>query len=529
MIKVYADDHVVYTPQLPGYELEDLQVKISANASGTAKISLPPGHPSMDQFVNYKTVVTIYRHDVLIFRGRALYAEDDFYNRRTITCEGERGFLQDSVVRPYLYQDSPAAIFADLIAAHNAQVDASKAFVVGTVTVTDANDYLRMESSTAEQTADVLDKLVKRAGGYVVFTTNNEGQRVINWYADPGYRSGQSIQFGENLLDFSRSGSNTDMATAIIPYGAENEETGLRVTIESVNDGLDFIQDDEAVALRGFIMRPVYWDDVTEPHNLLTKAQQYLAKSKNLVTSLELSAVDLSALDKNIDSFQVLDLVRVTSKPHNVDEDFLLTDRTYDLLDPSQDKVTLGKEITTLTGADVAGDRDNQNALHKTETSIRSDYTAVVQETTAALTSLIQQTEYKILAEVSETHMTGDELETMISTRVEQTAEGWDYTFSELEKKVDENDAAAREQYAEQKKYIRFVDGSIVLGEASNELELQIKNDRISFIDAGAEVAYFSNKQLYVLDGQFLNSLRIGKFAFLPRDNGNLSLVKVGE
>lgn len=533
MIKVYADDQLIYAPQLPGYELAALQANVSATTSGTATITMPPGHPAMDRFTSYKTVVTIYRRDVLLFRGRALYATDDFYNRRTVTCEGERGFLQDSVVRPYLYQDSPAAIFADLIAIHNAQVDAHKAFTVGNVTVTDQNDYVRLESNTAEQTAEALDKLVERVGGYIVFTTNTEGQRVINWYDEPGYRSGQSIEFGENLMDFSRSGDGEDLATAIIPYGAEDEETGARLTIESLNDGLDFIQDDEAVALRGFIMRPVYWDDVTEPANLLTKARQYLAKSKNMVTSLQLSAVDLSALDKNIDTFQVLDLVRVRSKPHNVDEDFLLTDRTYNLLDPSQDKVTLGKEVATLTGADVAGDRHNRDELHKTEGSIRGDYmngiADAVRETTTTLLSQIQQTETKILAEVSETYATNDEVDRMISSRVEQTAEGWEYTFSELEKKVDENDTAAREQYAEQKKYIRFVDGNIHLGEEGNVLALQIKKDRISFYDAGAEVAYFSNKQLYVLDGHFLNSLQIGAFAFLPRDNGNLSLVKVGE
>ena len=532
MIKVYADDQLIYAPQLPGYELEELQVNVSATTSGTATITMPPGHPAMDRFTSYKTVVTIYRRDVLLFRGRALYATDDFYNRCTITCEGERGFLQDSVVRPYLYQDSPTAIFTDLIAIHNSQVDASKTFTVGTVTATDANDYVRLESSTAEQTAAVIGKLLERVGGYIVFTTNNSGQRVINWYEEPGYRSGQAIEFGENLLDFSRSGSSTDLATAIIPYGAEDEETGVRVTIASVNNDLDFIQDAEAVALRGFIMRPVYWDDVTVPENLLTKAQQYLAKSKNLVTSLQLSAVDLSALDKDIDTFQVLDLVRVRSKPHNVDEDFLLTDRVYDLLDPSRDKVTLGKEISTLTGADVAGDRNNRDELHKTEAVIRDEYmngiADAVQETTTTLMSQIQQTESRILAEVSTTYATNDEVDRMIATKVEQTAEGWEYSFTELEKKVDENDAEAREQYAEQKKYIRFSDGNILLGEAGNELELQIKKDRISFYDAGAEVAYFSNKQLYVLDGHFLNSLRIGKFAFLPRENGNLSLVKVG-
>lgn len=541
MIRVYADEQLVYAPNMDDYALLVLQATISATASGTATITMPPGHPASNIFTNFKTIVTIYRGDDLLFRGRALYTSDDFYNCRTITCEGERGFLQDSVVRPYLYQDTPANIFTDLITNHNSQVDAEKTFVVGTITATDPNDYVRLESTTAEQTALVVDKLVERVGGYIVFTTNAAGQRVINWYEDPGYRSNQAIEFGSNLMDFTKTGVNAEMATMIIPYGAEveviNEETSetslQRVTIESVNNGLDFIQDDEAVALRGVIVRAVYWDDVTEPENLLRKAQQYLNHSKNIVTRLQLSAVDLSVLDVDIDTFQVLDLVRVRSKPHNVDEDFLLTDRTYNLLQPEQDTITLGKEVETLTGSDAAGDRAGQNQLQKTEASIRAEYkqnlSQAVQETTQTLTSLIQQTEKSIMSEVSATYTTGEDVDKKISTQLEQTEEGWNFTFEELDKKVDANDEATRAQFDEQKKYIRFVDGNILLGEAGNTLELRIQKDRISFYDDGAEVAYFSNKKLTVRDGHFLNSLQIGHFAFLPRDNGNLSLVKVGE
>ena len=58
---------------------------------------------------------------------------------------------------------------------------------------------------------------------------------------------------------------------------------------------------------------------------------------------------------------------------------------------------------------------------------------------------------------------------------------------------------------------------------------IRIENDRIGFLDDGAEVAYLSNKKLTVTDGQFLNSLRVGAFAWVPRANGNLSLVKVSD
>lgn len=87
--------------------------------------------------------------------------------------------------------------------------------------------------------------------------------------------------------------------------------------------------------------------------------------------------------------------------------------------------------------------------------------------------------------------------------------------------------AGADAKFQEISKYIRFIDGNIILGEEGNELTLKIENDRIAFLESGAEVAYFSNRKLYVLDGEFLNSLTLGNFAFLPRANGNLSFKKV--
>lgn len=540
MVQVYADDRLIYDTRLPDTELLGLEVSVLVNKAGTAEITMPPGHPAYDSFMEYKTVVTIYRDGVLLFRGRALYATDDFYRRRTITCEGERAFLLDGIMRPYMYQDGPAAIFADVIGLYNAQVEEFKRFVVGTVTVTDPNNYVRLESGKAEQIADVVDKLVERVGGYIVFSTNTDGQRTINWYDTLDYRSWQVIEFGSNLLDFSRTGANTDMATVIIPYGAQveviNEETGEttyeRVDITSVNEGLDFIQDYDAVHLRGVIARPVYWDDVTVPANLLAKAQQYLASSKMLITSLELSAVDLSVLDVNIDSFRVGDRVQVRSKPHGVDDLFTLMERDYDLLDPGKDRVVLGKDLSSLTGADAAGDKKSANELNKVEHSIRQEYqlnvATAIQSATTTLESLIQQTSDAIKLEVSETYARGEDVESMISTSIQQLSDSISFTFTELQKVVDSNADIADQRYQEIVSYIRFENGDIILGETGNELVLRIQNDRISFLDQGAEVAYISNKQLFITDGNFLNSLQVGNFKWLPRENGNLSLVKVG-
>lgn len=531
MIQVYADKSLVYDSRLEDHGLLGLTVTTGLNKGGTASIVMPPRHPAYNIFSSYKTIVTIYRDGLLLFRGRALYPTDDFYNRRTITCEGERCFLRDGVIRPYVYQDGPAAIFADVINLYNAQVGGFKRFVVGTVTVTDPNNYIRLESESAEQASDVIDKLVERCGGYIVFTTNDAGERVINWYENLGYQSRQVIEFGENLLDFARTSNNDDLATVIIPYGAKDEATGQRVDITSVNNGQDFIQDYDAVTLRDVIAKAVYWDDITQPSNLLAKAQQFLATSKLMITSLELTAVDLSDIDKSIDTFQVGDTIQVRSIPHGVNDAFLLTERSYDLLNPANSKVILGKDTATLTGADAAGDKRSSTELQRVEQNIRSSFTvdnaAAIEEVRQTLTSLIQQTSEEIRLEVSEQYATNDDLTGQISTTLTQLADAFEFEFSTLQATVDENDAEARTQFETIRQYIRFEDGNIILGEEGNELVLRIENDRISFLDAGAEVAYLSNQKLTVTDGHFLNSLRVGSFAFVPRANGNLSLMKV--
>jgi len=114
-----------------------------------------------------------------------------------------------------------------------------------------------------------------------------------------------------------------------------------------------------------------------------------------------------------------------------------------------------------------------------------------------------------------------------VSTELTLTKNSFDVQFTEVNKDIAAVAAGADAEFEEIKKYIRFVEGKILLGEVGNELELQIANDRISFLQDGAEVAYFSDRKLFVTDAQFLHSLQLGNFAFMPRDNGNLSFKKI--
>lgn len=533
--RVYADGRLVYDPRLETSALVGLSVTTGLNKGGTASITMNHDHPSFDDFVSYKTIVEIYINGLLRFRGRALYSTDNFQMQRTVLCEGEFCFFQDAVCRPYLYQAAPASVFADVVGTYNSQVEEEKQFKVGTVTVVDANDYIRMESESAESVMDTINKLLERCGGYIVFTTDPaDGKRVVHWYASLGYRSKQTIELGANLLDFSRNGSNTNLATAILPYGAKDEESGQRVTIESVNDGKDYIVDEEARALRGFIIKAVTWDDVTQPQNLLRKAQEYLEGSRYITTSLQLSALDLSYLEKSIDSFQVGDLVRVISKPHKVDEAFLLTDRTEDLLNPDASTISLGKDLSTLTDADVAGDAQSKNELQKVTHQIVSDYSIniakAVEKMEETMRSLISQTSESILMEVSTSYATNDNLTEEISTRLEQTSNAFNFTFNALKGELEAADAEMREQIAEQSSYIRMENGSLVLGKNDgNSITLTLENDLIVFRKNGQQFGWWDGVDFHTgnIIVEVNERAQFGNFAFVPRENGSLSFLHV--
>lgn len=400
MIELYADKKLVYSSRQDRLRLLGLKTTGGLNKGGTAEIVMPPSHPCLNSFISYRTVVELYEDGKRRFRGRALYPSDDFYNCRTIMCEGEKCFFKDAIIRPYLYQDTPRNIFADALGKYNAAVEPFKRFKLGKVTVTDPNNYVRVESTDAEDFGTFVDKLVERCGGFIVFSDDENGDREVSWLAEVGRKNNQPIEFGENLLNFERSGQSPELATALVPYGAQIG-TGRRLTIESVNGGKDYIQDDDAVALRGTIMATVTWDDVTNPTNLLTKARQWLAEHKLAITSLQLSAADLSRVDRTLDSFQEGDIIPVISGPHSVNADFQLTDHTVDWLNPDGGNITLGKTQASLTGADVIYERKANQAKQDAVKEATAQSEAAYKELEETIYSKFEQLAGSITMEVN--------------------------------------------------------------------------------------------------------------------------------
>ena len=116
-----------------------------------------------------------------------------------------------------------------------------------------------------------------------------------------------------------------------------------------MNEDKDYIYDEIAVELFGWIWDTVEYNDVTLSENLLSKGQEYLNSVINESITIELSAVDLHHLNCDIERFKKGDLVRVISIPHKIDKYFQVSKLSLSLDNPQSSKLTLGQTFSTLT------------------------------------------------------------------------------------------------------------------------------------------------------------------------------------
>ena len=209
---------------------------------------------------------------------------------------------------------------------------------------------------------------------------------TINYLSDFTKVASQSVEFGSNLKQYTKTVKATDIATAIIPLGSEiddgdSDTENKKLTIESVNNGVDYVYDKTAVALYGWIFKVVSWDDVTVAANLKDKAEAYLEKVVKQNVTIELNAIDLHLLDRSIESFNVGDYIRVISEPHNFAETLLCQKQTIDLLKPENDTITLGytysgfaetvSKISTATSSNIDGVKTEISALNRKTNSYK--------------------------------------------------------------------------------------------------------------------------------------------------------------
>ena len=155
-------------------------------------------------------------------------------------------------------------------------------------------------------------------------------------------------------------------------------------------------------------------------------------------------------------------------------------------------------------------------------------------DATGEAVAQIALTAEQIRSEVRRDYATADQVSQMnetLSTLAEQSENNFTWTVTKVNEIIEDaaaNDNLTREQLNLIHTYMRFGEDGLTIGKAGNPLTFRVVNDRLAFYMNDTEVAYLSDNKLYVTQAEILARLQIGKFAYEPQSNGNLSVIYTG-
>lgn len=185
-------------------------------------------------------------------------------------------------------------------------------------------------------------------------------------------------------------------------------------------------------------------------------------------------------------------------------------------------KLELGNKATDWTPAP----EDVDNAINEERTTRQS---------------AIETKANEITSKVSETYVSNSAFEhyqNTVSTQFTQTKK--DFTWSinqsvtdaknEMSGQIDSVNGRVdglKQTTDNVNNYMSFDNDGLTLGKSDSAFKTKITNQEWSIQKNGAKVTYINDQTMYITDGQFTQSLKIGNFGFVPRANGSLDFKKI--
>lgn len=373
------------------YFISNPKLKLELNKAGSFGFTILPMHPLYDSFQRMKTYVRILLDDEEIYRGRVIQIEDTTWMERNVQCEGDLAYLNDSVQYPDQTEsttqnsdivttnteardritdaemkkkmpsesisiarvnisaknanhESVQNHFIRYLTVHHAQMNAARDFGIGNVTVEDRAEVQDFTSTNYRDTLSAIeDDLLRYYGGFL--QTRRSGDVVyLDWLENPGGSASQPIKMGMNLIDLQQQASDMNVFSRLIPVG-DNQ-----LTIESVNDNKNYIQNNSVYNKYGAIYKTESFGDVSTAAELKRQARAWMKKNcKDDPISLTVKAIDMHLLDGSIQTIKLGTKVNVISEPHGISLNLYVTSIEYDIQNPENNSYEIGDPYETLS------------------------------------------------------------------------------------------------------------------------------------------------------------------------------------
>lgn len=250
------EETLIYDLKMPCEELAVISpvLDIESGSAGSLDFTLPPCNVGYNSIDKMRTEVIFKQNGKEMWRGRVLNTNTDFYNQMKVECEGELSYLNDTYQPQKEYSTDTLRQFLEaIISIHNQKVDNSsepfdKKFKIGAVFVNDSvSTNVMFRKTDYTTTLESLKSIADTYKGYFIVRKEIENGvlvRYLDFVKDFTKICNQTINFGENLLDYSKSFSMEDLCTVAMPIGAKMEDkAGDEITLYNTenNQPINFL------------------------------------------------------------------------------------------------------------------------------------------------------------------------------------------------------------------------------------------------------------------------------------------------
>ena len=418
MYRIYADNLCIFDDTLPEQQHMAVSPKLSltAGAAGSLTFTLPKGCTGYDTVQKLVTTIRVERDFDTIWMGRVLTEKIDLWGSRELFCEGALAFLNDTI--PMV--DNPS--IASVITAHNGKTVSGGAV---RPMAYNTNNSRNSQTVTAEKdgsnSLEIINSKIVGAEGGILQVTYPSNVPTLDWLAAyPTNVNAQKLEFGKNLLDFTRNWDLTEYSTYCYVQGAEYETTVNDQTVkQNYNSGWVTVGD--AASYYGRIEKFLNYSDLTDPADCVAEAQKYLATQQFDNMMLELTALDLHIIDPAIRPFHLLEIVSVSSWAHGMSpQNFAVTAMEIPLDAPENTRYTLAnatlaytrkvRTITKVTQQNLSESIEYADTAADGALSAANDHTDAVKVVLEAKDTEIEASVTAADGKASEAKITADEI-----------------------------------------------------------------------------------------------------------------------
>lgn len=363
-VKIYNDNEeiVIHSPNVNDVKLESGVIKTEINAVDAFDLTMYMNNPGYGLMRPFKTLVEVKNMITgeYEFEGRVWKPSENMessgLHSTSYICEGELGYLHDAQQRHLEFRGTPPDLLQTIISYYNSQVEDYKHFEVGEVTVTNSTNNLYVYLSGEDDTLKTIkEKLIDKLGGELQIRKVN-GVRYLDYLERIGEDKDTEIKLSKNLISMSRDVDPTEIVTRLTPLGTRVEsadETATdaseaRLTIESVNSGLPYIDRQDLIDVFGIQGGSIVWDDITVESNLYNAGWDWMNNQKISLNQYKVTAVDLSIIGLDIDTFKKGNSYPTKNPVMAIDERLRIIGTSKDLNEPQNGSLTIGDKFKSL-------------------------------------------------------------------------------------------------------------------------------------------------------------------------------------